>query len=350
MNQAHSFNKTFIGTLSKAMYDFDEKPVRQVLENILAKDAVVRMAHPFGDVVGAKQWYETGYKPLFQALPDLERREYIAISGTSQNDRLWVGCAGYYTGTFLESWLDIPPTGHQVHMRFHEFFRIEDGQVREVHCLWDIPEVMMQAGCWPMVPSLGREWNTPAPATLDGLDDEGCDPDLSAASLHTVIDMLNHMQRHPKEGGAEVMEMEKFWHPRMNWYGPAGIGTARGISGFRHWHQIPFLNAMPDRGQHAEKTSADFFAQNNYVAVTGWPNMMQTHSASGWLGLPPTKKLITLRSLDFWRIENGLIRENWVLVDLLDVYHQLGVDVFGRLKEFNKARNTSAIPILQGAA
>ena len=25
--------------------------------------------------------------------------------------------------------------------------------------------------------------------------------------------------------------------------------------------------------------------------------------------------------LDFWRIENGLIRENWVLIDLLDIYN-----------------------------
>jgi len=45
-----------------------------------------------------------------------------------------------------------------------------------------------------------------------------------------------------------------------------------------------------------------------------------------------------LRSLDFWRLENGLIRENWVLVDLLDVYDQIGVDVFARIREFNKVR------------
>ena len=32
----------------------------------------------------------------------------------------------------------------------------------------------------------------------------------------------------------------------------------------------------------------------------------------------------------------GLIRENWVLVDLLDVYDQIGVDVFARIREFNK--------------
>ena len=45
-----------------------------------------------------------------------------------------------------------------------------------------------------------------------------------------------------------------------------------------------------------------------------------------------------MRSLDFWRIETGLIRENWVMVDLLDMYSQIGIDVFARLREFNKAR------------
>jgi hypothetical protein len=45
-----------------------------------------------------------------------------------------------------------------------------------------------------------------------------------------------------------------------------------------------------------------------------------------------------MRSLDFWRCENGLIRENWVLVDLLHVYRQVGVDVLARMREFNKAR------------
>jgi hypothetical protein len=61
-------------------------------------------------------------------------------------------------------------------------------------------------------------------------------------------------------------------------------------------------------------------------------------SDGGWMGIAPSGKRITLRSLDFWRLENGLIRENWVLVDLLDVYDQIGVDVFARIREFNKAR------------
>jgi hypothetical protein len=51
-----------------------------------------------------------------------------------------------------------------------------------------------------------------------------------------------------------------------------------------------------------------------------------------------------LCSLAFWRIENGLIRENWVLIDLLDAHDQLGVDVFGRMREFNKARRLGFSP------
>ena len=55
-----------------------------------------------------------------------------------------------------------------------------------------------------------------------------------------------------------------------------------------------------------------------------------------------------MRSLDFWRVEGDLIRENWVLVDLLDVYAQLGVDVFSRLREFNRARLVGRIEIDSG--
>jgi len=40
-----------------------------------------------------------------------------------------------------------------------------------------------------------------------------------------------------------------------------------------------------------------------------------------------------------------LIRENWVLVDLLDLYRQCGVDVLARMAEFNKARNIGPITL-----
>ena len=89
-------------------------------------------------------------------------------------------------------------------------------------------------------------------------------------------------------------------------------------------------------------------AEGNYVCETGWPNMRLTLSNDGWMGIAPSGKEVFLRSLDFWRVEDGKIRENWVLVDLLDLYQQIDVDVFDRLKEFNKARNLGHILIPPG--
>ncbi len=196
---------------------------------------------------------------LLDAVPDLERRDY---DRHGRPDRAWRRLGGLRRllhREFRGPWLDIPPTGHLAHMRFHEFYRIDDGRVVEMQALWDIPEVMMQAGAWPMAPSLGREWHVPGPATLDGLVQGPYDAAAGQATCQHIIDMLEHMKRHPSQGGPEVMEMERFWHPRMNWYGPAGIGTGRGIAGFRNWHQIPFLGGMPDRGQYVGEITYHFF-------------------------------------------------------------------------------------------
>ena len=334
----HSQNKSLIGELRHSMYNFEPQEVKDTLEKLFHDDAIVHLCFPFEDLDGAIGLFSEAYEPLFRAIPDLERRDTIVIAApTAENDN-WVGGCGYYTGTFVLPWMDIPPTGHQVAMRFHEFYRIVDNLVVEVQALWDIPEMMMQANAWPMSPSLGREWHVPGPATQDGISDTPFDKKISSTSRQHIIDMLASMKKHPSKGGPEVMEMDKYWHPRVSWYGPSGIGTCRGIDGFRNWHQIPFLKAMPDRGQYVNEINYHFFAERNYVGVTGWPNMIQTLTHNGWLGIAPVGKKITMRSLDFWRIENGLIRENWVMVDLLDMYNQIGVDVFDRLREFNKAR------------
>lgn len=330
----HAANKALVQPLRLALYDYEPDAVRTALSDAFHPGAVVHLAHPFEDLDGASELYEAAFVPLHAALPDLERRDTIVIAGDSKTGACWVGCGGYYTGTFAAPWLDIPPTGHQVAMRFHEFFQIEDGRVAEMQALWDIPEVMMQARAWPMAPSLGREWHVPGPATQDGIVPDPRDPDRSQASVTLVGDMLAALGQYA-DGGVAAMRLADHWHPRCSWYGPSGIGTGRGIDGFRHWHQIPFLNAMPDRVGTLGK--GDLFGDGAYVGFTAWPGMRATITGDGWLGIAPSGQQVTMRSLDFWRCEAGLIRENWVLVDLLDVYSQIGVDVLGRMREFNKA-------------
>jgi hypothetical protein len=123
IDDIQSQNKSLVKQLCDAMYDFESSNLLATLERLLATDCNVRMGHPFGDpsgdIIGAASLYSNVYQGLFEALPDLERRDYIRIAGPSETGEQWVGCAGFYTGVFTNSWMGIRPTGHLITMRFH---------------------------------------------------------------------------------------------------------------------------------------------------------------------------------------------------------------------------------------
>lgn len=327
--------KQKIKNLSQIQYDFEPDKVEKCLLDLFATTAKVQLCFPFENLANAAALFSEAIMPLYQSMPDMERRDTIIVSGVTDNGKVWVGCCGYYCGTFEKSWLDIPATHHIASLRFHEFYQFENDKVIEYQAIWDIPELMLQAKAWPLAPSLGREWQVPAPATLDGIERAIYDRVQTKQTKNIVNDMCCALGNYA-DGGLKAMQLDTYWHPKCSWYGPSGIGTGRTIKGFRDWHQIPFLNGLPDRV--GDPSKGHLFADNNYAAFTAWPGMYMTVSGSGWLGIAPADQKISMRSLDFWRVEGKLIRENWVLVDLLSVYDQLGIDVFARMREFNKAR------------
>lgn len=337
--------KACLAPYRSAMETATPRTAASACDALFAPDAALHLCQPFGELNGGAAFFNACLAPLLRAMPDLERRDAIVIAGRTAEGQTWFGTCGSYMGTFLNPFLNIPPTGHLAHMRYHEFFRLESGRVVEMQAIWDIPELMMQASAWPMAAQLGKFMATPTPMSQDGLTVSG---DGSAAMAH-VVAMLTDLCKYPGTPDPAVMRLDRYWHPRFNWYGPAGIGTARGIAGFRNWHQEPFLRAMPDRKLDSlGDLQSHWFAEGEYVCETGWPNMRLTVTGDGWMGIVPSGREVTLRSLDFWRLETGLIRENWVLVDLLDLYRQLGVDVLARMREFNRARRGGPLNLSEG--
>ncbi len=337
--------KDFFKPYRIAAETFAPESVQATIQQLFSPNATIHMCYPFGDLSDGNAYFTQCLAPLNQAIPDLERRDMILLAGTTPEGQDWIGAMGNYMGTFLSPFLDIPPTGHLVHMRYHEFYRVDNGMITEMQAIWDIPELMMQASAWPMAPQLGAYLCTPPPMSGDGLTVSG---DGQMAYDH-VVAMLTDLCKYPSNPDPKIMCLDRYWHPRFNWYGPAGIGAMRGISGFRNWHQIPFLRGMPDRKLDAlGDLESHWFSEGDYVCETGWPNMRLTLSGDGWMGIAPSGKQVLLRSLDFWRMEGKRIRENWVLIDLLDLYHQVGVDVLGRMKEFNNARTIGPISVPSG--
>ena len=98
----HHRNKTKLAKFRDAMYHFEPGSANKALDTLVSAQATIHLAHPLGSLTGPREFYETAYAPLHQALPDLERRDFIVMAGPSlENQDYWVGCCGYYQGRFM---------------------------------------------------------------------------------------------------------------------------------------------------------------------------------------------------------------------------------------------------------
>ena len=83
-------------------------------------------------------------------------------------------------------------------------------------------------------------------------------------------------------------------------------------------HVSEWLVGFPDLQFFVEQT----VAENGHVATHC--RMEGTHTGR-WLGIPPSKKHVIIRMITIHRIEDGKIIEDWVLVDALGFFQQLGL-------------------------
>jgi predicted ester cyclase len=76
--------------------------------------------------------------------------------------------------------------------------------------------------------------------------------------------------------------------------------------------------AMPDQEIEVLHLIAEGDLVSAHLRVTG------THKGA-LRGIPPTGKKISFELFEFVRIQDGKLAEQWVLVDWINVYKQLGV-------------------------
>lgn len=323
----HIANKRLVAELHSALDAASPEATDGIWKAALAPDAVFHTVHPLNDLDGAAAVSEALWRPLRQAIPDLERRPYALMAGRFE-DADWVCALGLLEGAFQHPFLGIGATEGLVGLRFGEFYRIVEGRIAEVYAIYDLIDLMRQAGVNPLPAApAGVPAIFPAPAPQDGLRFQAAPEAETARSLALVEEMIFGLKRYD-QADLNSMGMERFWDPRMLWYGPGGVGANRGLAGFQRYHQQPFLAAFPDRvgGNHKAR-----FADGAYVASTGWPSIHATH-VGPWLGVPGRNNPITQRVMDWWRREGDLLKENWVFIDVPHVLLQSGYDVFEALR------------------
>ncbi|MEJ6395201.1 ester cyclase [Gymnodinialimonas sp. 2305UL16-5] len=296
-----------------------------------APDALAQIAHPYGRCAGPAEIAPL-YTDIRAALPDANWRAEIFIAGENHSDPRvqvtryspLVASLGHWQGTFAAPLWGIPPTFGAVHLRVCEVHHLNAaGQIAQSWILPDILDLAHQAGVFPLPPMLGAPGLWPGPSG-GGVRLDITDAERGRDSLNRVLDM--HHALHAFDGvRIESMPMHH-WAPGFMYYAAAGIGTSRGLDGFRAHHQIPFLRAFPDRrgaGHFVRIGDGDF-------ALTG--GRVTASHLGEYLGMAPTGRQVAIDVMDFYRFDaNGLIAENWLPFDIVGLANQMGVDLLARI-------------------
>lgn len=141
------------------------------------------------------------------------------------------------------------------------------------------------------------------------------DPARTEATRAVIEAMVDGLNDH------RIADIGAFFAEGFGWYGNAGCGTKKGLREFQDNWQKPFQAAFSDKVCIDEAR----LYMGEWAAAFG--RQEATHSGA-FMGVAPTGKRVKIRYMDFWKVVDGKIVDNWVMVDFPDVLRQLGVDVF----------------------
>ena len=292
---------------------------------------------PIGVQTSGDAIIDAMFAPLRAAIPDLQRQTHILTGGQSSahedgsgDGAWWVAGTGYYTGRATSGAFGIPATGHDLRIRWGEFLRFDAaGNITHAQTIWDFVDWFDQIGL-PVLPRpRGAMHVYPAAtaydAVLTGEMDAAATTETLAFGRDFIFGGLNSFD----ESDLSSMGMARFFHPNVKWYGPGGIGACLSLKEFEQFHQQPWLTAFPDRKVMYLES---LFAEDRVLAASGPKGVVGTHGGP-YLGHAATDNPIEVSGLDFWLRTDRQFTENWVFVDMVHLFAQMGVDLFERMKD-----------------
>lgn len=307
-----------------------------ILERHMAADYRWRGMHPFDEQRGAEKVARVFWEPLHAAFSSLQRREDIFMAGVNASDTdgaTWVISMGKLLGLFDEDWLGIPATGRMIFLPYVDFHRVAAGEIVETVGFCDLLSIIQQSGLHPLPPQTGATVIFPGPRTQDGLMVSAQDPQQGERTLALINKMIGELL------GADMnssgVDLASTWCDDMCWFGPAGIGATFTIDRYRQQHQGPFSAGLTEFGYEDHECLA---TEGHFGALFAWTGFTMS-STGGFMGMPASDVLSTMRVVDIYRREGDKLAENWVLIDLLHFLFQQGLDVLGRCREINHHSN-----------
>jgi predicted ester cyclase len=202
-----------------------------------------------------------------------------------------------------------PASGRRMRVWGVNFFRMEGDKIAERWGQFDVLTMMQQLGLAP---------GPPTPEASEEKPSYG-DPHRAGRESGTDIDANKAVYRRMVE---EVVNQGKFdvieeiFHPDYVDH-VAPPGTTPGIGGVQEVFTM-FRTGFPDVKFNIDQ----MVGEGNYVATLVHGEGTQTGQ---FIQFPPSGKHAVWRSVGFFRVEDGLIREHWGIPDLLGLLIQIGI-------------------------
>lgn len=333
-------NKAIVWDYWQRMNYAEPEQVTSLIKSVMHEYVNWNGPHPINQLLGVDALITGFWEPLLKSFPDVRRKVHILMGGESDGEE-WVSSIGYLTGTFVKDWLGIPANGEKTSIHYGQFYLMREGKVADVYGILDILSVMRQAGFQVLPPSRGAEGGrVPGPRTRDGVLLTEQDEMESRKTGQLMWEMLCGLYRYDRDRDGKnmrSMEQEHYWHPQMHWYGPTGIGACFDIDDFEDFQMRPWMLAFGSCGapdgnyRKIGLGEGNYLAEGRYASCGLWDAPFGEHVGE-YLGVPPTGKLLTMRDFDWYRRDGDYLVENWIPIDLIDLFKQMGVDLFERLQ------------------
>ena len=322
---SHSINQANRETIQRFWRELDAASLDDlpaVIKRYTSDEIAWHGPMPFNDIRGVDPLIEQVWLPLRRSFADLRRRPDVLLAG-SFRDQDWVSASGYLEGRFVSDWLGIAATGDDTLIRFGEVMALEDGKIVKTWFLLDLMDIMQQGGFHLGFPAPATEGLRVPVRYSSGILEGEQDPNETRRTLRLVEAMLFGLVR-------KDQPMALYWDEEMIWNSPSGVGTATSLGDFLTRVHEEFLRGLSGgwSGSHNAR-----YAEGRFAVSTGWPSLVAAHRGF-FLGQEPTGNDLHWRIMDFWERKDDLLITNWVHIDMINVFMQMGVDVFDRYRQF----------------
>ena len=112
--------------------------------------------------------------------------------------------------------------------------------------------------------------------------------------------------------------------PHVSWQGPHPINKINGVQSLASEFYEPLFTAFPDLERQDDVFIAGPWQGGDWVCATG--HYVGTFTRD-WLHIPATGSSARLRFGDFYKVEDGLITDCFVLLDMIGLMQQAGVSL-----------------------